>query len=167
MMNLISETNEKTIFALENLTYEMKRTAYKPCLDALALPIETRAKDLAPSSKKSGDRYKWGKNVTRTFNPESMKKHDSGKHVAHKNLLRSDIGPMTIIGPKYSEGIKQQFNNSPNGRRVWYWGIDTLDHRPVDNPRFIDKARDEMLSVSVSNFVSELERQLETIFSRM
>lgn len=163
------DLDEKLLRGIETMHLQLQKTSMPPVLKALAEPIQDRAKQIAPSSIKTGTRKLWGSNVTATFNPNTMRKHSSGRYISYKNLLKSDIGPMVIIGPKYPEGNKQNFNNSPDGRVVYYWGRRDKNGkiRQGDDPRFIDKARDEMLSIAITNFTSELERQLEQLFERM
>ena len=162
------EIDASLLEKISNSVDKMKFSVFVPAFKVAAEPIEQRATNLAKSSIVTGTRKKWGSNKTDKFDPELMRKHSSGKHIAHKVLTRSDIGPLMIIGPKYRDGNKQQFNNSPDGREVFVWGrrpksIPT--HRERDKPFFMEQASVEVGSVAIDRFVSELEKKMEAFFN--
>jgi hypothetical protein len=72
-------------------------------------------------------------------------------------------GAMVFIGAKYPQGNKLQFDSSPKGRRMFFWGRDGGRIRPRPNPHFLQKAYDETKSKQLAAFQAQLEIEMREL----
>ena len=138
------------------------------CLAAMARPVVERAKILAPCSKttiaKDGkpNRDKMGKNVTKQFVGKAANSvDDSGKNTKFR-VMKANRGAILYVGFSFPRGLKQQFNNSPNGRKVVYWGKQQGRTRPTVE-RVMQKAYDETKPAQLDAFNAALEKAVKEL----
>jgi hypothetical protein len=151
---------------LEQIPERLTKEFTRPIMTALAKPIVAAAGQLAESGKDE-DYSRQGKNRTRRFDPAEMRAHKSKEHMGYKILYQGKSGPFVLVGPKWRAGMKLNFNNSPKGRKVWYWGKDMGKVRPGNSPTFVEKAKVAGLNQGVSDFVVQVDRAMKKLAAVM
>jgi hypothetical protein len=151
---------------LEQIPERLTKEFARPIMTALAKPIVVAAGQLAESGKEE-DYARQGKNKTRRFDPAWAREHKSKEHMGFKILYQGRNGPFVLVGPKWRAGGKLNFNNSPKGRRVWYWGKDMGKVRPGNSPSFIEKAKVAGLAQGVSDFTQQVDRAMTKLAAVM
>jgi hypothetical protein len=157
----------KQMQLLESIPALLKQQVAAKCLEAAGAVVAQRAKALAPSSQRSGSRgsggSKWGLKAAKKFSGRaSMLQHTSGDHISYKVLTKGKF-PSVLIGAKWSEGAKQQFNYSPDGREVYYWGRKMGKNRKKDSPDFLVKAWQETQATMLYAFKAQLAKQIKEL----
>lgn len=155
---------------LEDIPRLLKYKVIDRCAADFARPIVARARELAPSSKKTGSRgnggSKWGRRAARKFSGRaSMLQHDSGDHIGSR-VYRGERATIIYVGAKYPRGNKQQFNNSVKGRKVVYWGKTPQEgkaFRPLPRPTFLEQAYTETQSAAYAAFRAQLAKQIKEL----
>ena len=154
------ELDEASIAKMQKAWMMLNTKITDDCAKALAGPIVARAKQLAPSSRKTGTRKKWGKRVTKYFNPTTWAQDDSGKHMASK-VQKTARGAWVIVGGKSPRANKLNFNsNHEKGRKMMLWGKDSgkVYKAPTN---FMKRAFDETRSAQLTSFNSALDKALK------
>jgi hypothetical protein len=150
------EFNENMIRSLERIPALLRVDAGDRCLRAMAKPVVERAKQLAPSSRQSGSRKKWSQKLK----GDAKWNVDSGRHIAAK-VSKLQRGVRVYIGASFPKGNKQQFDASPKGRRMFFWGKDSGRIKQRPNPHFLKKAFDETKSQQIEAFNTQLKAELQ------
>jgi hypothetical protein len=132
-------------------------------LKAMAKPIVTKAKAIAPSSTQSGTRDKMGKNRTEKFvGKQANTTVDSGKHIKTK-YLKNERGGVLIVGGDHPKANKLNFEAGTQ-RKVFYWGVDSGKVKRI-NPteRFMQRAFDETKAAQQSAGYAQLEKEIKEL----
>jgi len=161
------QIDELALQKLEAVDVRLRQQVGRHCMKAMAPPVAERMQLLSPSSRLSGSRgpngTKWGRNATAKFTGRaSMMQHDSGEHMGFR--VPAYMNATAYIGANWGPGNKQQFNNSPKGRRVFYWGKDMHRVRQTASPNFLQQAWRETQTQAVILFVAELEKRKGELF---
>jgi len=147
--------NETLIAGIAKIPSHFVAEGAEKILKAMARPIIIRAKQIAPSSRATGDRNKWSNKYK--LNPAWQ--GDSGQHLGYK-FRRSDGGGILIIGGVSPDANKLNFNHG-KGRHVFFWGVDqgySKVYRRED--RFMLKAMDETKTQQLIAGNLQLETEL-------
>ncbi len=157
-LNIAIDFNEDMIRHLEQIPLQLRLAPGERCLKAMAKPVIERAKQIAPSSRESGSRKKW----SAKYKNDPKWNNDSGRHIGLKTI-KNNRATRIYIGAKYPQGNKQQFDASPKGRRVFYWGRDAGKVRQRPNPHWLQKAFDETRSQQINAFNEQLSKELKEL----
>lgn len=150
--------NEDMFRQLERIPEMLRLAPGERCLKAMVKPVVARAKQLAPSSQQSGSRKKWSSKLKN----DPKWNIDSGRHIGTKTI-RNNRATRIYVGAQYPKGNKQQFDASPKGRRVFYWGKDAGKIRQRPNPHWLQKAYDETKSQQLAAFNEQLAKELKEL----
>lgn len=151
--------DEKMVADLLRIPEVLRLGPADRCLSAMCKPIVAKAKALAPSSRRSGSRRKWSQKIK---NDPKWSGIDSGKHIGMK-VAKHNKGARVFVGAQYPKGNKQQFDASPNGRRVKLWGRDAGRVRLRDNPHFLQKAYDETKGAQIAAFEKQFAIEIKEL----
>ena len=157
-LTITIDFNEDMITQLEKIPLQLRLGPGERCLRAMSKPVLELAKQLAPSSRESGSRKKW----SAKFKNDPKWSVDSRNHLGVKTI-KNNRATRIYIGAKYPQGNKQQFDASPKGRRVFYWGRDAGKVRQRPNPHWLQKAYDETKSQQLAAFNEQLAKELKEL----
>ena len=170
--------DQKALDLIDQIPIMIRYKCVDQALKAMAKPIVERAKAIAPSSRKSGSRKKWGKNKTKHFDPAAWAQDDSGKHISSK-VKRTQRGGILFVGATHPRGNKQQFLTPKAEQKIQYfWGkpgqiitrrgatfVNRTSPKVVQLPRakrFIQRAFDETIGSQRAAFESTLQTAIQT-----
>jgi hypothetical protein len=152
--------DEAMIEKLQRIPFQLVLGPAERVLRAMAKPVAAKALAIAPSSRRSGERNRWGKKYKN--NPSYQ--NDSGKAIGFK-LLKHNNGGVLIIGTLHPEGNKQNYD-AGESRTVKLWGRDPVKY-PIKEKRIdpkdrfmqraYDETRDQQLSAGHAQLVKEIE----------
>ncbi len=126
-------------------------------LKAMAKPIVTKAKEIAPNSRTSGTRAKMSKKTNAKW-PESGRNHIG--FVYRKN----ERGGYLMIGAKDPYANSFNFDSSDDGRPVMYWGRSSGRTKRVDpKERFMMRAYLSSMSQILIEGKAQLEREVKEL----
>ncbi len=160
--------DEAQIKKLLDIPLHLRLGPAERVLTAMARPVVAKAKAIAPSSRRSGTRKKWAKQISPNpqtdppFDPQKWAQTDSGKHIGYVYRKR-DNGGYLVIGGKGKDAFKQNFD-AGESRKVMYWGRDSgTTKRIPPKERFMQKAFDETRSQQISAGNAQLEREIREL----
>jgi len=160
--------DEAQIKKLLDIPLHLRLGPAERVLKAMAKPVVDKAKAIAPSSKLSGTRKKWGKNTTYgkggkvVFDPVKWAADDSGKHIGFV-YRKNERGGYLVVGGKGEKAAKLNFNHGET-RKVMYWGKDSGKTKRIDpKDRFMQRAFDETRSQQISAGNSQLEKEIREL----
>lgn len=155
-MSIEIEFNEAIIAQLQKLPLLMRLGPAERVLKAMAKPIVAKGKAIAPSSRESGTRNKWGKKYKN--NPAYQ--NDSGKALGTK-YIKTERGGVLIVGGKHPEANKQNYEAGTK-RKVFYWGRDSGKVKRIDpKQRFMQRAYDETIAEQLTAGEAQLRKEIE------
>jgi hypothetical protein len=153
--------DEAQIAALLNIPLHLRLGPAERVLKAMAKPVVAKAKAIAPSSRKSGTRYKWAQKIKQN----AAWQNDSGKHIGYvyRKTERGGYRGYLVIGGMHPQAKKQNFDAGKD-RKVMYWGRDAGKTKRIDpKDRFMQKAFDETRSLQISAGNTQLEKELKEL----
>jgi hypothetical protein len=154
--------DEAQIKKLLDIPLHLRLGPAERVLKAMAKPVVDKAKAIAPSSIKSGNRKKWGKNKTKHFDPASWSATESAKHIGYV-YRKTERGGYLVVGGKSPASNKLNFD-SGKPRKVMYWGKDAGKTKRIDpKDRFMQRAFDETRSQQISAGNTQLEKELKEL----
>lgn len=127
-------------------------------LKAMAKPIMTKAKAIAPNSITSGTRKKWGEK----YKGNAAWQISSGKHIKTK-YLKNERGGVLIVGGDHPKANKLNFEAGTQ-RKVFYWGVDSGKVKRINpSERFMQRAYDETKAAQQSAGYAQLEKEIKEL----
>jgi hypothetical protein len=158
-LNIKIEFNDAMIAELMRIPDLLRLGPAERCLADMGKVVAQRAKQLAPSSRQTGSRKKWSNKLK---NDSRWSGVDSGQHMGVKTV-KHNRGARIYIGARYPQGNKQQFDASPKGRRVFYWGKDSGRIKKRPDPHFLEQAYTETQSAQLAAFNKRLEIEIKEL----
>ena len=132
-------------------------------LKAMAKPIVTKAKAIAPNSqvgkgKEGPTREKWSKK----YKDNAAWQISSGRHIKTK-YLKNNKGGVLIVGGDHPKANKLNFEAGTQ-RKVFYWGVDSGKVKRI-NPteRFMQRAFDETKAAQQTAGYAQLEKEIKEL----
>jgi hypothetical protein len=154
------ELNDQAIQQLRRIPILLRLGPAERTLKAMAKPIVTRAKAIAPSSVKSGSRKKWGKNKTAKFDPASWAQNEARNNIGYV-FRKGESGGYLVIGGKSPNANSLNFDAGKR-RKVFYWGKDAGKIKRVEpSERFMQKAMDQTKSAQEAAGFRQIEKELK------
>jgi len=161
-LELKIEFDEAVIAKLLQMPLLLRLAPAERILKAMAKPIAVKGKELAPSSRKSGERNRWGKKYT----SNAAYQNDSGKSIGYA-FRKTETGGYLIVGGLYPQANKQNYDSGKD-RTIKLWG-----HNPVKYPitvkrvdpkdRFMQRAFDETRDAQLSAGFKQLETEIKEL----
>ena len=157
-LTLESSFDEAMLAKIMQIPLLMRLGPSERVLKAMAKPIVTKAKAIAPNSITSGTRKKWGKK----YKDNAAWQISSGKHIKTK-YLKNERGGVLIVGGDHPKANKLNFEAGEN-RKVFYWGVDSGKVKRINpSERFMQRAYDETKAAQQSAGYAQLEKEIKEL----
>jgi hypothetical protein len=153
------EFNEKQLAQLLKIPVLLRLGPAERTLKAMAKPVVTRAKQIAPSSRKTGTDKKRSKKA------KSIWAQNEAKNNIGMVYRKGENGGYLVIGGKSPNANSLNFLSGKQGWRHVLWNKRTMLQRKYIAPadRFMQKALDETRSAQESAGFKQLEKELKEL----
>jgi len=161
-LSLTLDLDEAMIAILIQVPLHLRLAPAERVLKAMAKPIVEKAKSIAPSSRKSGERNRWGKK----YKGDASYQNDSGQSIGFV-FRKTETGGYLVIGGKHPQAGKQNYDAGKD-RTIKLWGNNPVKYpirvkRIEPKDRFMHRAYDETRDAQLSAGFKQLETEIKEL----